>query len=231
VPILKHLVQIESCSDAKELPLRDNIGGVVSFERAPQRYSAVAAQLAVAAPHARAGDAESARSHIASALTLLENQAPAPPAGAGITRRKAGRALRGAFAPWQARRVAVYIDAHLGGPIWVKDLAALLKFSTSHFCRAFRRTFGSSARSWIGLRRVEFAQSLMLSTRAPLSEIALSCGMSDQSHFTRAFRRIVGETPHLWRQARRGAIEEGITDLACGGANPAQRPPPERGSP
>jgi AraC-like DNA-binding protein len=48
----------------------------------------------------------------------------------------------------------------------------------------------------------------MLTTSAPLSEIALSCGMSDQSHFTRSFRRIVGETPHLWRQARRGAMEE-----------------------
>ena len=30
----------------------------------------------------------------------------------------------------------------------------------------------------------------MLTTGASLSEIALSCGMSDQSHFTRSFRRI-----------------------------------------
>jgi AraC-like DNA-binding protein len=38
-----------------------------------------------------------------------------------------------------------------------------------------------------------------------LSEIALSCGMSDQSHFTRAFRRIVGETPHSWRRTLRAS--------------------------
>ncbi len=38
-----------------------------------------------------------------------------------------------------------------------------------------------------------------------LSEIALSCGMSDQAHFTRAFRRVVGETPNRWRQSRRAA--------------------------
>jgi AraC-like DNA-binding protein len=70
------------------------------------------------------------------------------------------------------------------------------------------------AHIWIAHRRIEVAQGLMLTTRAPLSEIALSCGMSDQSHFTRSFRRIVGETPHLWRQARRGAMEEHAIELA-----------------
>jgi AraC-like DNA-binding protein len=53
----------------------------------------------------------------------------------------------------------------------------------------------------------------MLTTGASLSEIALSCGMSDQSHFTRSFRRIVGETPSSWRQTRHDAIEERVTEL------------------
>jgi len=52
----------------------------------------------------------------------------------------------------------------------------------------------------------------MLTTGAPLSEIALSCGMGDQSNFTRAFRRIVGETPSSWRRTRCGATEERVTD-------------------
>jgi AraC-like DNA-binding protein len=59
----------------------------------------------------------------------------------------------------------------------------------------------------------------MLTTGASLSEIALSCGMSDQSHFTRSFRRIVGEAPSAWRQARYGAIEERVTELAYPGAS------------
>jgi hypothetical protein len=50
------------------------------------------------------------------------------------------------------------------------------------------------------------AQGLMLRTSAPLSEIALRCGMSDQAHFTRTFRRVVGETPCLWRRTRRNAM-------------------------
>jgi AraC-like DNA-binding protein len=53
----------------------------------------------------------------------------------------------------------------------------------------------------------------MLTTSAPLSEIALSCGMNDQSHFTRLFRRMVGETPSSWRQTRWDVTEERDTEL------------------
>jgi len=219
------------CTDATKLPLGDRTTGATATTQTPHQYLAVAAQLVEAACCARVGDGEAAKSHIANALALLAGQRTSSPAAAGVVGRGAGRVLRGGLAPWQARRVAAYIDANLGGQICIKDLATLLDISTSHFCRAFKCTFGTSARAWIGRRRIEVAQAHMLSTRAPLSEIALSCGMSDQSHFTRAFRRIVGETPHSWRQTRRSAIEDHITDLACASANRALWPPPERGTP
>jgi AraC family transcriptional regulator len=63
---------------------------------------------------------------------------------------------------------------------------------------------------YLTCRRIEMAQQLMLSSTHSLSEIALSCGMSDQAHFTRAFRRVVGETPNRWRQSRRAALAGGI---------------------
>jgi AraC family transcriptional regulator len=173
----------------------------------------VAAQLVEAACCARAGNGAAAKSHIGKALTLLEGQPTLLPAAAGFTGIRPGPALRGGLAPCQARRVRAHIDANLAGQIRIRDLAALVNFSTSHFCRTFKCTFGTSARAWIGRRRIEVSQALMVSTRAPLSEIAFSCGMSDQSHFTRAFRRVVGETPHSWRQMCRGAVEDHITDL------------------
>ena len=200
-------------------------------EQAVSSYLEVAARLFEAASHARGGDTDAARSHIAEALTLLDCHTTASPGSVDTAGKKARRPPRGGLAPWQERRIAAHIDANLGDQIRIKDLALLLKFSTSHFCRAFRRTFGMSARAWIGRRRIEVAQSMMVSTRAPLIEIALNCGLSDQSHFTRAFRRIVGETPHAWRQSRRGAIEEQITDLAWARANRSHWLPPERGTP
>jgi AraC-like DNA-binding protein len=125
--------------------------------------------------------------------------------------------LRGGFAAWQSRRLTAYVDANLACKIVIKELASSLDISVGHFCRAFKCTFGMSARIWIRQRRIEFAQGLMLTTRASLSEIALSCGMSDQSHFTRSFRRIVGEAPSSWRQTRHGAIEERVTEVAYPG--------------
>ena len=121
---------------------------------------------------------------------------------------------RGGFATWQSRRLAAHVDANLAGKLVIKDLAASLGLSVGHFCRAFKCTFGMPARIWIRQRRIELAQGLMLTTAASLSEIALSCGMSDQSHFTRSFRRIVGEAPSSWRETRHGAIEERVTELA-----------------
>jgi AraC family transcriptional regulator len=121
---------------------------------------------------------------------------------------------RGGFTAWRSQRLAAHVDANLSRKIVIKDLAASLDMSVGHFCRAFKRTFGMPARIWIRRRRIEFAQGLMLTTGDSLSEIALTCGMSDQSHFTRSFRRIVGETPSSWRQTRHGAVEEQVTALA-----------------
>jgi AraC family transcriptional regulator len=174
----------------------------------------VTAQLIEAACCARDGDSHATRAHIARAVALLDGH-PEPTA----TRQtnNPGQIQRGGFAAWQSRRLAAHVDANLAGKIVIKDLAASLHISVGHFCRAFKCTFGMPARIWIRRRRIDVAQGLMLTTGASLSEIALSCGMSDQSHFTRSFRRIVGESPSSWRQTRHCAIEERITELAYPG--------------
>jgi AraC family transcriptional regulator len=176
----------------------------------------VTAQLIEAACRARDGDSNGTRAHIDRAVALLDGH-PGPKVTSQASDRRARLIPRGGFAAWQSRRLAAHVDANLGGKIVIKDLAASLGMSVGHFCRAFKRTFGMPARIWIRHRRIELAQGLMLTTGASLSEIALSCGMSDQSHFTRSFRRISGETPSSWRQTRHGVIEERVTELAYPG--------------
>ena len=111
---------------------------------------------------------------------------------------------RGGLSPWQVRKVMCHIEAHLDRTIRNEDLAALVRLNPSHFGRAFRNSFGEPPHEYVIRRRVERAQGLMLSTDAPLSEIALDCGLADQSHLTRLFRRIAGESPRAWRRARTG---------------------------
>jgi AraC family transcriptional regulator len=113
--------------------------------------------------------------------------------------------VRGGLAPWQIRKVTSHVEAHLDRPIRNEELATLVRLNPSHFGRAFRNSFGEPPHEYVIRRRVERAQGLMLSTDAPLSEIALDCGLADQAHLTRLFRRIAGESPRAWRRARIGA--------------------------
>lgn len=123
----------------------------------------------------------------------------APP----LTKQPA-RLVRGGLLAWQVRRLKEYVEAHLGEPICVQDMAAVLSLSPSHFCRSFRLSVELSPHNYVMRRRIERAQTLMLTTGAPLIRIATDCGLADQAHLNRVFRRLTGETPAAWRRARIG---------------------------
>jgi AraC family transcriptional regulator len=106
----------------------------------------------------------------------------------------------GGLARWQARRTLAYIEEHLGAKLNVGQLAGLVALSKSHFSRSFSRAIGFPPMVYVAGRRIEQAKRMMLSTREPLSHIALACGFSDQPHFNKLFRRRVGMSPGIWRR-------------------------------
>jgi AraC family transcriptional regulator len=167
-------------------------------ETLTQELSAVAALLVEAACKARDGDREATGAHIAHAIALLRGKPSLGPSGIQVA--------RGGLPAWQARRVFAHVEANLCRRVPIRELSQLLGLSASHFCRAFKCTFGVSPRDYVLRRRIQVAQGLMLTTSEPLSSIAVTCGMCDQPHFTRSFHRIVGETPYAWRRMRRGSL-------------------------
>jgi AraC-like DNA-binding protein len=142
-----------------------------------------------------------AQSTLLEAASLLRQQICPPPAGGAPEGR-------GRLPAWQARKVREYIDGHITGPVLVADLCALVQRSESHFARSFKRTFGKSPHAFVMRRRVELAARYMLTTDAPLSDVALRCGFADQAHMCNHFRQSVGETPAAWRRARRVLYDE-----------------------
>jgi AraC family transcriptional regulator len=108
--------------------------------------------------------------------------------------------VRGGLAPWQAKRVAAYIESNICSKIGVIELAALTQLSIGHFFRAFKVSFGASPLAYVMRQRMLRAQAIMASSEAPLSQIALECGMCDQAHFSHTFRRIIGVSPNIWRR-------------------------------
>ena len=104
------------------------------------------------------------------------------------------------LAPWQRARITRYVDANLTGRLSTLQLAALVRLSTSHFCRAFKADLGCSPHEYVIRCRIVRSKTLMLETGISLAQIALECGLADQAHLSRLFRRQVGTSPSAWRR-------------------------------
>lgn len=95
-------------------------------------------------------------------------------------------------------RLTRYIEDNLDRPIGLAELAGIVNVSRFHFTRLFKRSTGMTAISFVEQCRIRRAQSLIMETAIPLSEIALMAGFADQSHFTRRFHRHAGCTPAVF---------------------------------
>jgi AraC family transcriptional regulator len=113
--------------------------------------------------------------------------------------RTAGSA---ALLRWQASRVQEYIERNLAQAIKVSDLSARVSRTEAHFSRAFKQSFGLSPHAYVLRRRIELASHLMIESSAPLSQIALKCGFTDQAHLCKQFKKHTGATPAAWRRAQ-----------------------------
>lgn len=136
--------------------------------------------------------------YIRNAMMLIE--LPSQPGTDTKPPSRAGKFLTGGLAPWQVKRITAYVEDHISRPISLGDLARLVNLSASYFPVAFKSVFGASPHNYILQQRIEHAKKQMMISDAPLSEIALACGLSDQAHLSRTFRRITGTTPSAWRR-------------------------------
>ena len=164
-------------------------------------------------------DREAAKASIARAWSLLRIEIDRTAAGA------AQRPVPGALAGWQVHRVKAYVEAHLEGTIHICDLAAVARRSSAYFCRAFKRTFGETPHAFIIGRRLGRAVELMLTSDSALSEIAVTCGFTDQAHFCKVFRQHHGQSPAVWRRERRDIAP---MTMATRGAGAVSGGPPAR---
>jgi len=168
-----------------------------SVDRASRRFSAATGDFGAVQEiledlrHALTQDRSAAPSAVARLTALLNAQS---------TGAEVSLYARGGFAPWQERRVKAYIAENLDKPVRLENLARIVSLSASHFSRAFKQTIGRSPHVYLVESRIERAKEMMLTTREPLSQIALACGLADQSHLSKMFRRCVGCSPSVWRR-------------------------------
>ncbi|MEL6977474.1 MAG: AraC family transcriptional regulator [Pseudomonadota bacterium] len=93
------------------------------------------------------------------------------------------------------RRALAYIEEHLASDLSLEAIAGEAAMSPFHFSRAFKAATGRSPLQYVIAERMDWARTLLRTTRAPVAEIAYRVGYHDASRFARHFKRAYGATP------------------------------------
>lgn len=117
------------------------------------------------------------------------------------------------IAPWQLRAALAHMQAHLGDPVTLEDLAALAGISAFHFSRGFRNALGEPPLRHLARLRIAEACRQLAQTDRPVATIARSVGYRSPQAFARAFERHCGCTP----RAHRAGCRRGDKSAHCHG--------------
>ena len=109
------------------------------------------------------------------------------------------RARAGRLDATTVDQVAQLVEARLGDPLDLADLAAAARRSPYHFHRCFRATTGLAPHAFVTARRMDHARLMVSASSQPIDEIATAVGFSNLSHFRRVFRRHHGRPPSALR--------------------------------
>lgn len=136
---------------------------------------------------------------------MAPNAVGAPPIGLAVARGARGEpGNRSALPCWRLKRVADFVEAHLGEPVGLPDMATAAGLTRMYFAAQFRAATGLRPHDYLLRRRIERAQALLVQTGKPTVEVALAVGFQTQAHFTSVFKNIVGQPPRAWRLAQGG---------------------------
>jgi AraC family transcriptional regulator len=101
--------------------------------------------------------------------------------------------------PRWLKQVKEMIDASFPSKLAILTIAESIGVHPIHLAAVFRRHYGCTIGGYIRQRRVEYACCQLSLTEAPMVEIALASGFSDQSHFCKTFKQITGMSPTRFR--------------------------------
>ncbi len=123
---------------------------------------------------------------------------------AGTVVRMAGRARRTAPVaatpdPARIARVLRHAESRLVEAHTLVDLARTAGLSKYHFLRTFKCVTGITPHQWLLRARLRDAARRLVTSRAPITEIALDVGFEDLSNFIRSFRAEFGVSPRRYR--------------------------------
>jgi AraC-like DNA-binding protein len=104
----------------------------------------------------------------------------------------------------QLARAIACIEQRYAENLTRDEVARAAGLSPGHFSHLMREHAGATFTDILLRVRLDNARRLLARDNAPVSEVAQSCGFSDQSYFTRVFKKTFDETPATYRRRARG---------------------------
>lgn len=97
------------------------------------------------------------------------------------------------------RQALDYMEAHLGEPLTLADMAGQAHLSEAYFSRHFKACVGQTPLEYLNNRRIDRAAE-RLRAGASVTDAAMEAGVPNVGHFIRLFKRRYGETPYQWQK-------------------------------
>ena len=129
---------------------------------------------------------------------------------AGLTSRRGLRPLNPGEAPPTGPRpgrseallqkILRHVEANSSRAIIHREVARLVGFSSSAFCRFFKRQMDKTFSDYVNDVRLARACVELADTDRGVIEIAFACGYNNLPHFNRRFRAMMGCTPRDYRR-------------------------------
>ena len=116
---------------------------------------------------------------------------------AELSRRTADKSER--QAPRWLKQATELLRGQFEENFVISSIADSVGVHPVHFARVFRKCHGCTVGEYVRLLRVESASHKLIDSDAPLAEVAISSGFSDQSHFSKTFKHATGMTPAQYR--------------------------------
>lgn len=102
----------------------------------------------------------------------------------------------------QILRVIEMIKEKYNTDINLEKMAKMTSMNMSYLSVLFKKETGENYIDYLTNYRINISKKLLRSSKASITEIALSVGYCNSSYFTRVFTRLVGQTPTHYRQKK-----------------------------
>lgn len=97
--------------------------------------------------------------------------------------------------------LACYIQENLDGNLSCTILAQKACMGKTKFKQCFKEYFGCPPATYVTTARMQYAQTLLETTKMPVAEVASHVGYRKAGAFAEAFRRYSGVQPSIYRKS------------------------------